>query len=366
MQNKTQQISELIELNDEFENYFKNTIIPQLFVDANMVLRKFTPPAMKHFNLHLNDVGRPLEDIKDNFRFLSIIENIQYVIDTGEILEKEIQTTDMDWFQMNILPYYVPKQKKTNGVIITFVDITARIRDLKEQEKLISEHELLLDTISHDIKTPLTSLGITIEMLKQIPEKGMSRFPTLVEKVENSLLKMKEIIHELTDARQFNDRYKAAEELLNFEHILEDVRLTLAQQILESGAIIKTEIHQSEIVFVRRKLRSMLYNLINNAIKYRDTSRKLKIAIDVSQVDEFTVITVKDNSRGIAEKDYEKIFSKYERIANDVEGSGIGLYLVREIIKLAGGKITVESELGKGSTFKIFLCNQSGAPVKTE
>lgn len=112
MQNKTQQISELIELNDEFENYFKNTIIPQLFVDANMVLRKFTPPAMKHFNLQLDDVGKPLEYIKDDFRFLSIIVNIQYVIDTGEILEKEIQTTDMGWFQMNILPYYVPKQKK--------------------------------------------------------------------------------------------------------------------------------------------------------------------------------------------------------------------------------------------------------------
>jgi len=357
MPNKTQQISALIELNDELENYFRNTIIPQLFVDANMVLRKFTPPAMKQFNLHMDDVGRPIEDIKDNFRFHNIIENIQQVINTGEILEKEIQTTDLRWFQMNILPYIMEKGRKTNGAIITFVDITSRIRDLKEQEKLISEHELLLDTISHDIKTPLTSLGLTIEMLRKVPEKGMARFPALLEKVENSLLKMKDIIHDLTDSRQFNNRYKAVEELLNFEHILEDVRLTLAPQILESGAVINSKIYRSEIIFVRRKLRSILYNLINNAIKYRDLGRPLQIAIEVSQEDDFITITVVDNGRGIAEHDFEKIFSKYERVALDVDGSGIGLYLIREIIKLAGGKITVESELGKGSTFKVYIKN---------
>ncbi|MCX2485025.1 PAS domain-containing protein [Pedobacter sp. MR2016-24] len=357
MENKTQQISALIELNDELENYFRNTIIPQLFVDANMVLRKFTPPAMKQFNLRLDDVGRSIEDIRDNFRFHSIMENIQQVITTGDILEKEIQTTDLRWFQMNILPYIIEKGSRTNGVIITFVDITSRIRDLKEQEKLISEHELLLDTISHDIKTPLTSLGLTIEMLKKIPEKGMARFPVLLEKVENSLLKMKDIIHDLTDSRQFNNRYKAVEELLNFEHILEDVRLTLAPQILESGTVIKSKINQSEIIFVRRKLRSILYNLINNAIKYRDINRPLKILIDVSQEEDFTVITVVDNGRGIAEQDFEKIFTKYERIALDVDGSGIGLYLIREIIKLAGGKITVESELGNGSNFKVYIKN---------
>ena len=357
MPNKTQQITALIELNDELENYFRNTIIPQLFVDANMVLRKFTPPAMKQFNLHMDDVGRPIEDIKDNFRFHNIIENIQQVITTGEILEKEIQTTDLRWFQMNILPYIMEKGRKTNGAIITFVDITSRIRDLKEQEKLISEHELLLDTISHDIKTPLTSLGLTIEMLRKVPEKGMARFPALLEKVENSLLKMKDIIHDLTDSRQFNNRYKAVEELLNFEHILEDVRLTLAPQILESGAVIKSKIYHSEIIFVRRKLRSILYNLINNAIKYRDLDRPLQIAIEVSQEDDFITITVVDNGRGIADHDFEKIFSKYERVALDVDGSGIGLYLIREIIKLAGGKITVESELGKGSTFKVYIKN---------
>ena len=167
MLSKDTQIKKLIKLNDELENYFRNTIIPQLFVDANLILRKFTPPAMKQFSLSADDLGRSVNEIKDNFRFPSIIDNIQQVIDSNEILEKEIQTTDLKWYQMNVIPYVAQKKNKTNGVIITFVEITLRINDLKEQEKLISDHETLLDTISHDIKSPLTSLVLTISQLKK-------------------------------------------------------------------------------------------------------------------------------------------------------------------------------------------------------
>ena len=94
MPDQNQQIQTLIEHNDELENYFKNTIIPQLFVDADLILRKFTPPAMKQFSLSAGDVGRPIYDIKDNFRFPGILEDIETVIESNEILEKEIQTTD--------------------------------------------------------------------------------------------------------------------------------------------------------------------------------------------------------------------------------------------------------------------------------
>lgn len=355
MENKDQQITSLIELNDELENYFSNTIIPQLFVDAQMILRKFTPPAMKQFKLANTDVGRPLADVKENFRFPAFLDNIQHVVDTGEILEKEIQTTDMRWYQMNILPYVVKKLKKTNGVIITFVEVTMRIKDLREQEKLIAEHEMLLDTIAHDIKSPLTSLSLTIELLKQVPEKGMERFPVLLAKVENSMMNMQKIINDLTDARWQQHKYQAQEELLNFEHIIEDVRLTLAPQIEESKASIAVEVQISEITFVRRKLRSVVYNLVNNAIKYKAKDRRPEISIKTTSENGFMVISIADNGRGIPEEKYKSIFAKYERLVNDVEGTGIGLYLVKEIITNAGGHITVESELEKGSVFKVFL-----------
>ncbi len=65
---------------------------------------------------------------------------------------------------MNIIPYLKMRKKMTDGVIITFVQITARIRDLKSQEKSIAEHAILLDTISHDLKNPLTSLVVSMEL----------------------------------------------------------------------------------------------------------------------------------------------------------------------------------------------------------
>jgi two-component system phosphate regulon sensor histidine kinase PhoR len=355
MTNKNQQITELLELNEELENYFSNTIIPQLFVDANLILRKFTPPAMKQFSLKLTDVGRHFSEIHENFRFPTIIDNIEQVITSGEILEKEIQTTDLRWYQMNILPYKINRGNKTNGVIITFVEITMRIKDLKDQEMLIAEHEILLDTISHDIKTPLTSLSLTIELLKQLPDKGMEKFPVLLQKVENSLVKMQDIIGDLTDSRQHTHRYKAEEELLDFQNILEDVRLTLAPQILASKAKIKLDIQASEITFARRKLRSVVYNLINNAIKYRAKDRSPQILISTRKIEGFIEICIKDNGIGIAKRDQEKIFTKYSRIEVSVEGTGIGLYLVNEIVKSGGGSITVDSELGIGSTFRVRL-----------
>jgi two-component system phosphate regulon sensor histidine kinase PhoR len=352
---KDQQIETLVELNDELENYFRNTIIPQLFVDADLILQKFTPPAMKQFNLKAGDLGKSINDIKDNFRFPTIIENIQQVIDSNKILEKEIQTTDFRWYQMNIIPYIVLQNNKTNGVIITFVEITMRIKDLKDLEKLISDHETLLDTISHDFKTPLTSLVVAIDLFKNVSPENSKQFQSLLKVVENAMEKMKNIINELTDTRKQEHKYKAEAELLNFEHILEDVRLTLNANIIESDAVIKNEVSVSEIMYSRRKLRSIVYNLVSNAIKFKSPDRKPEIFIKTECENDFIIVSVKDNGIGIEPHKYDAIFSKYFRVENDIEGSGIGLYLVKEIVNNSGGKILLESQVGKGSEFKVYL-----------
>jgi two-component system phosphate regulon sensor histidine kinase PhoR len=355
MPDKNQQIKDLVEHNDELENYFRNTIIPQLFVDGDLKLQKFTPPAMKQFSLSASDIGKPIADIKDNFRFPSILDNIQQVIESKEILEKEIQTTDLRWYQMNIIPYVIMKQNKTDGVIITFVEITMRINDLKEQEKLLADHEILLDTISHDIKNPLNNLVVAIELFKKVTPNDEKEFQSLLKIVDNALTKMHKLIKELTEVRKEEYKYKDHEELLNFEHILEDVRLTLNDNIIAANAIIKNEINISEITFSRRKLRTIIYNLINNAIKFRSAERQPKIVVTTYKEGDFIVISVKDNCIGIDESKLEAIFSKYYRLENAIEGSGIGLYLVKEIVSNAGGKVLVESQLDKGTEFQVYL-----------
>lgn len=354
MQNKSQ-ITSLIELNEELENYFSNTIIPQLFVDANLILRKFTPPAMKQFSLKDEFIGKPLEDIQENFRFPTFINNIKIVISTGKILEKEVQTTDLRWYQMNILPYVIRKENKTNGVIITFVDITSRIRDLKDQEKLIAEHELLLDTIAHDIKNPIHGLGMTIELLRRLPEKGMEKFPALLSNIENSLGSMKRVIGDLIDSRWKQQRKEAADELIDLQNVLEDVRLALAPQIQESGAVITVNFDCTEVKFVRRKLRSIVYNLVSNSIKYTNADHQPEITITSTMEKEYIVLSVADNGIGMSEDEQKVIFEKFERVRSDHEGSGVGLYLVNTMVTAAGGRVELESELGKGSIFRVFI-----------
>lgn len=348
-------VQELIEHNDELESYFRNTIFPQLYVDGSLKLQKFTPPAMKQFDLSVQDIGKHISDIKDNFRYPAIIENIGHVINSNKILEQEIQTTDMRWYQMNIIPYVTTKSKKTNGVIISFVEVTRRIKNLKELEKVISDYEILLDTISHDIRNPFASLVMAIECLKTVSWDNHEQFDAMLTIVDNSVKRMYKVFTELTATRMGEYKYEPGEELVNFEHVLEDVRLTLHDSILACGAIINFDIKVPCVIYSERKLRTIIYNLVNNAIKFRVPLRQLQITISTIMEDDFIVVSVKDNGVGIEPEKQNNIFLKYYRIENGIEGSGIGLYLVNEIVSNCGGKIVVNSEVSKGTEFRIYL-----------
>ena len=352
---KDRRIDKLIELNEVLENYFSNTLIPQLFIDADLNLQKFTPPTMKQFDLSDNDIGKNIHEIKDNFRFPDFVEDIELVIDSAQMIEKEIQTTDMRWYHMSIIPYVERKLNKTNGVIITFVRITSRINDLKDQQKLISDHETLLDTISHDIKAPLTNIVLALQLFETVPFEDTDQYKAVLKVVQNGVKKMQTFITELTDSRRLQHANKTEHELLNFEDLLEDVRLTLANEIKASGTFTTIELNVAEINFSKRKLRSILYNLVSNAIKFKSPDRDMKIHIRTEKENDYTVISVKDNGIGIPESKQEAIFFKYFRMENSIEGSGIGLYLIREIVNNSGGKITLHSIPGDGSEFKVYL-----------
>ena len=196
---------------------------------------------------------------------------------------------------------------------------------------------------------------MAIELFKGVSPNDEKEFNSLLKIVDTALTKMHKLIKELTEVRKDEYKYKAEEELLNFEHILEDVRLTLSDNIIAANAIITSEINISEITFSRRKLRTIIYNLINNAIKFKATDRQPKIIVTTNKENDFIVITVKDNGIGIDKSKFDAIFSKYYRLENAIEGSGIGLYLVKEIVCNMGGKVLVKSELDKGTEFQVYL-----------
>lgn len=346
-------INELIELNDELENYFRNTIIPQLFVDANLILRKFTPPAMKQFDLNKGSVGKPMADLTDNIRYSNIEEDVKEVIKSGEVLEKEIQTADLRWFQMNILPYVLIKTKETNGVIITFVDITERINDLKELETLNAAHETFIYAVSHDLKAPLANIEGLIQALRGW-EKDHEQI-TLKQMIDKSISAMRNVIDELAEITKIKAGVNANIENINFGSLLKEVQLVLRDQINSSKAIIKTDFKVEGIKFTRKNLRSIMYNLLSNAIKYKSSDRTPEILIKTRKEKGFVVFSIKDNSVGIAKKQQDFIFSEFTRIEKSLDGTGIGLYLLKKIVDNEGGKIVLDSKVGEGSEFKIYL-----------
>ena len=117
-------IKELIELNDDLNNYFRSTDIGQIFLDSDLRIRKFNSAAINLVNLIDSDIGRPISHISTNLNYETLLDDIRYVLKTEKVVEKEIVLPDNSHCLIKILPY-IRQDKKVDGVIVTFVDISA-------------------------------------------------------------------------------------------------------------------------------------------------------------------------------------------------------------------------------------------------
>jgi two-component system CheB/CheR fusion protein len=116
-------IKELIELNDDLNNYFTSSEIGQILIDRNMIVRKFSPAITKHVNLIESDIGRPIMDITNNIKEIDLISDIRKVMLTGDYSKREISLPDGKAFLMKLNPY-VRQDKSLDGVVVNFIDIT--------------------------------------------------------------------------------------------------------------------------------------------------------------------------------------------------------------------------------------------------
>lgn len=117
-------IKELIELNDDLNNFFRSTDIGQIFLDSDSRIRKFNSAAVSMINLIESDIGRPINHISTNIRYDNLLKNIQQVLNDGSTIEKEVILNNDSRCLMRILPY-IRQDKTRDGAIVTFVDISA-------------------------------------------------------------------------------------------------------------------------------------------------------------------------------------------------------------------------------------------------
>lgn len=195
-------------------------------------------------------------------------------------------------------------------------------------------------------------------MLENMEEKAKANeeFKYILGLINTSIQRFKTTIHDLTEITKVQKQIQDVIEELNCREVIEDVKFIIQDQIKASGAqVIIDDSNCSNIRFSRKNFQSIVYNLISNAVKYRHQSRSAEVFVSTLFTNGYYVLTVKDNGMGIGESNINKLFTMFKRFHDHVEGSGVGLYIVKRIIDNAGGKIEVESQVDVGTTFRVYL-----------
>ncbi|MBA9079242.1 sensor histidine kinase [Rufibacter quisquiliarum] len=239
-------------------------------------------------------------------------------------------------------------------------ELEARVKErTKELIKVNRDLDNFVYTASHDLKAPINNieaLMIALEETLQQPEFDKDEVANLLNMVNHSVSRFKATLLDLTEIAKVQYEAETGKGKVSFKEIFNDVKLHIKDLIESSNAKITVDFSQApDITFSRKNLRSILYNLLSNSIKYRSPERSPEIEVKTKTIDGFTLLTVRDNGLGLRQQDHEKVFGMFQRLHRHVEGTGVGLAIVKNIVENCDGKIEFESEVGKGSVFKVYL-----------
>jgi two-component system phosphate regulon sensor histidine kinase PhoR len=260
-----------------------------------------------------------------------------------------------------VIPY---KDSKTGQPRVYWVtrDITERIFAEQQRLELTVEREKLellrefIDSMTHDLKTPLTVIGLNLDFLERMQDSEKKQ-----QRIDN-IRKQNEVITQMLDDMLVMARLDNLPDLefkpLNLQKLLENVMVYLHPKAeMQSQTVnISIEADCLDIQGSENELRRALTNLVDNAIKY--TPEGGKISVRIYNEDKTIVFAVKDSGIGIKEDELAKVFDRFFRSGNaksHASGTGLGLAITKRIIELHQGRITAESVYQQGSTFRVWL-----------
>jgi len=292
----------------------------------------------------------------------------QHAMATGETFEIEIR---LKRAANNSYRWHLTRAtvvKDLSGKILFWVGTCTDIDDAKQaQQSLIKKNEELIKinqdldnfvyTASHDLKTPVINIQQLIHALHEQAHFQSEDADFLKELLDKSLNQLKNTIQDLSEIVKVQKDQETTTENLDLAQILEEVKISLQIAITETKARITPQLEQVPVIpFSRVNLKSILYNLISNGLKYRSPKRIPSISIVSSLVPGYYRIRISDNGLGmdLAQRGH-KLFQMFSRFHDHVPGSGVGLYIVNRIIKNNGGYIEVESKLDEGTTFTLYF-----------
>ncbi len=330
----------IIYANQEMENLLKYPV-------PNLVGKDF----ISLFNGHLDPINeekiRKALYLKTSFR--------------GEIKIQDSLGKSL-WLHVLISP--VADQKKSAS---HFVSLVNNITESKESEEMMKEKNRQLEktnaeldrfvySTSHELRSPLMSVLGLISLLEMESEPDEQK--NYIQMMKESITKLDTIIHDIIDYSR-NNRMELVYEEIDLETIINESFYNLKYMEGSSRIRLNTEIKAKCPFFSdKRRMTILINNFISNCIKYHNYNQPdpfVEISIKISPLN--AIISIKDNGLGIAEKHLEKIYDMFFRATEKSSGSGIGLYIVKEIVEKLTGLIDVQSIEGKGTLFTVEIPN---------
>jgi len=308
--------------------------------DDNLVV--LANPAMcTTFGLSANDViGKPVLDVLSN---PDIVELIKQPFTQNVLRFHEVSFPDGRFGNAQLTS--IPEV----GFALTVNDIT----DLKEMDRLRSE---LVHTVSHDIRSPLTSVVGYTELIERAGSLSDTQREFL-KRIQESVQHITSLINDLLELGSVEAGLDTNREFIQLDGILNYTLEMLQGQIKAKHIKVQTDV--SPMLPALRanpvRLRQVFDNIVGNAIKYSNDSGEVSVLMQAA--DDQIIIRVTDNGPGIPAKDQAHIFDKFYRASNasSRSGSGLGLAIVKSIIDAHQGRVWVESTVGKGSSFFVVL-----------
>ncbi|WP_180754331.1 PAS domain-containing protein [Hymenobacter sp. DG01] len=243
--------------------------------------------------------------------------------------------------------------------------ISFEVHEQVELQRQLQRTNVDLDnfiyTASHDLKAPIANIEGLLQALEhELPTTArVGDVPLMLELMQGAVERFQRTITNLTDISRLQKEHDQPRDQVQLANLIEAVRLDLMPLLQETGAVLKVEVEACPTLqFAEKNLRSIIYNLLSNALKYRHPNRVPEVLIRCRVQDSYRVLEVQDNGLGLdltQVQAQEKLFAMFQRLHTHVEGTGVGLYMVKNIVENAGGRVEVQSQLGQGSTFAIYF-----------
>lgn len=279
-----------------------------------------------------------------------ILKQIMMFMGSKENEKTVINLDDGRFFRIKLDPVYLQNNKSiVIGSIVNIEDISERVRAENMRKDFVAN-------VSHELKTPLTSISGFAETLKlneNIDKETRNRFLTIIDGEANRLRRLIEDI--LTLSFIENDK-KEEKEVINLYSVYRRVEDMLMISAKTKNIALACEADESISLQANADyVKQIILNLVDNAIKYTPENGAVNVKIFTEK--ENAVIKVSDTGMGIPKEDQSRIFERFYRVdkarSREIGGTGLGLAITKHIVMNLGGTISVESELEKGSTFTV-------------